>query len=445
VNTYAQGRVVPDKRPYFFLSYAHTPSSGPGSGDPNHWVHTLFKDLCKDILELTAIDDSPVGFIDREMRSGEGWPEQLSLNLAHCRVFVPLYSPRYFSSPYCGREWFAFTDRMRQARDTGVGDIPAIVPVLWTRVDLNRLPESVRNIQVEQTAFGERYLSHGIYGLIKLKRLRDEYDETVLMLAQRIVHIAEETPLPSSDPRPFESLPSAFRPSGDGPRRIHVSVAAPNRHSVPEHRGSGPYGDNALKWNPYHNESQRPLPVLAEELIRSLDYQITVSDFDDSDPVTADLTTGGADAEPGTESSPSGHPALLLVDCWSILDEERRRRLKAFDSAAQPWVAAVVPWNRADTPCQGDEGRQVKAELERTLPSILDRGRRTDFRIAVNGVPTLKAFTDVLPSVVAHLTRQYLKKAEAHPPEGPHFEQPRLKGPTYPPYTTAGPDPRGEA
>ncbi|MGJ5828304.1 FxsC protein [Streptomyces ossamyceticus] len=136
---------------------------------------------------------------------------------------------------------------------------------------------------------------------------------------------------------------------------------------------------------------------------------------------------------------------MLLVDCWSILDEERRRRLKAFDSAAQPWVAAVVPWNRADTPCQGDEGRQVKAELERTLPSILDRGRRTDFRIAVNGVPTLKAFTDVLPSVVAHLTRQYLKKAEAHPPEGPHFEQPRLKGPTYPPYTTAGPDPRGEA
>ncbi|MER6155585.1 TIR-like protein FxsC [Streptomyces sp. NPDC001868] len=447
MNSHARGRVEPDKRPYFFLSYAHTPSSGIG-GDPDHWVHTLFKDLWTDILAHTAFEGSDVGFMDREMRSGD-WQEQLSQNLARCRVFVPLYSPRYFSSENCGREWFAFTDRMRQARDSGAGDIPAIVPVLWTRVDLNALPESARSIQVERPAFGERYLAHGIYGLIKLKRLRDEYDETVFTLAQRIVQVAEQTPLPSSDPRPWETIPSAFRPPGDGPRRLHLSVAAPARHDVPDNRGTHPYGENALKWNPYHNESTRPLPVLAEEMIRSLDYRITVSDFDDSDPVTGDLTTGGADTDADAdtvgEKSGSGHPALLLVDCWAVLDEERRRRLKAFDATARPWVAAMVPWNRADQPCQGEEGRQVKAKLERTLPLILERGRRTDCRIAVNGVPTLKAFTDVLPSVVAHLTRQYLKHADAHPPEGPQLPQPRLMGPTYPQRPPAGSDHRGEA
>lgn len=431
-----------DNRPHFFLSYAHTPVRAAGGGDPDYWVNRFFADLCADVLALTALppQETP-GFMDRAPRSEEGWQQRLSQNLAHCRVFVPLYSPRYFSSESCGREWFAFTDRVRQARDAGAGALPAIVPVIWTRVDFDRLPESVRHVHVEHNAFGERYLTHGIYGLIKLKRLREEYEETVLTLAQRIVRISEETPLPPSEPRPFESTPSAFRPPGDGPRRLHISVAAPTRHTVPDHRDTGAYGENALQWNPYHNETTRPLPVVAEEVIRSLDYRITMSDFDDSDPFADDLGTGGGAPEPGGKRTASGHPALLLIDCWAALDEERRRRLKAFDAITRPWVTAMVPWNHADPLSQGEEGHEVKATLERTLPVILERGRRTDCRIAVNGLPTLNAFTDVLPSVVAHLTRQYLRHAEAHPPEGQQYDRPRLMGPTYPQH----PAHRGEA
>jgi FxsC-like protein len=108
-------------------------------------------------------------------------------------------------------------------------------------------------------------------------------------------------------------------------------------------------------------------------------------------------------------------------------------------------VSAVVPWNRADIQCHGEEGRRLAAELERTLPLMLDRGRRTEARIAVNGIPTLKAFTDVLPTVVAHTTRQYLRHAEAHPPPGPHLPRPRLTGPIQPPYHEGGPDHGGEA
>ncbi|MDX3613694.1 TIR-like protein FxsC [Streptomyces europaeiscabiei] len=445
MNRHVRGRGAPDNRPYFFLSYAHTPS-GPDNGDPDHWVYTLYKDLCADILAITDLPaGTPPGFMDREMRSGEGWPVRLSDNLAHCRVFVPLYSPRYFSSEACGREWFAFSDRIRQARDAGAGDIPAIVPVLWSRVGMDRLPESVRHLQVERNAFGERYLDHGIYGLIKLKRLRDEYDETVFMLAQRIVEVAEESPLPSSTPRPFESTPSAFAPPGDGPRRIHLTVAAPARHIVPESRKDGRYGENALHWNPYNDETPRPIAALAEELIRSLDYRITVSDFDNEDPTTDDLTAGGPDAHPGPEDAEPDHPAILLVDCWAVLDEDRRRRLKAFDANARPWVGAIVPWNHTDQECHGAEGRQVKAKLERTLPLILERGRRTDCRIAANGVPTLQMFTDVLPALAAHTTRQYLRHAQAHPPEGPQLPQPRLMGPTYPQQPAAGSDHGGEA
>lgn len=430
---------VSDNRPYFFLSYAHTPPWGPGGGDPDHWVQVLFTDLCDHIMALTDLPaGAPAGFMDREMRSGDGWPEKLSENLANCRVFVPLFSPRYFTSESCGREWFAFNERILRARATGSGAVPTIVPALWTYIDYGQLPDSVRHIHVDHAQFGDRYAANGIYGLIKLNRLRDEYEETVLGLAQRIVRVAHESPLPSSRPRPYERTPSAFKPRGEGPRHIHLTVAAPTRHSIPEHRDTRPYGEDAQDWNPYHSESTRPLPALAEELIRSLDYRITVSSFDDEDP-GEDLV-----ADDSEKASPS-HPGILLIDRWALSDEERRRRLKAFDANARPWVSAIVPWNRSDIQCHGEEGRQLAEDLERTLPVILDRGRRTDSRIAVNGVPTLKSFTDVLPAVVAHATRQYLKHAEAHPPPGPPLRRPRLTGPTHPPQLDGGSDHGGEA
>lgn len=433
-----------DNRPYFFLSYAHTPAWSPGGGDPDHWVHVLFTDLCDHIMALTDLPaGAPAGFMDREMRSGDGWPEKLSENLALCRVFVPLFSPRYFTSEMCGREWFAFNERILRARARGAGDVPAIVPALWTRVEYTQLPDSVRHIHIDN-AFGERYAAHGIYGLIKLNRLHDEYEETVLGLAQRIVRVAHESPLPASRPRPYESTPSAFKPRGEGPRHIHLTVAAPTRDTIPEHRDTRPYGEDPQDWNPYHSESTRSLPALAEELIRSLDYRITVSSFDDED------TSGEERADPGAggdheKERPSGRPGILLVDRWVLTDEEHRRRLKEFDSLARPWVSAVIPWNRSDVQCHGEEGRKLTEDLERTLPLILDRGRRTECRMAVNGVPSLKAFTDVLPAVVAHTTRQYLKHAEAHPPPGPHVPRPRLMGPTHQPYPDAGPDSGGEA
>ncbi|MBQ0855589.1 TIR domain-containing protein (plasmid) [Streptomyces sp. BH-SS-21] len=433
----AQAR-IPDSRPYFFLSYAHTPSWGPDSGDPDHWVRILFKDLCNHIMALTDLPaGSNAGFMDREMRSGEGWPERLSENLATCRVFVPLFSARYFSSEMCGREWYAFTERMLHARATGAGSATAIVPALWTRVDLRALPDSVRHIHLGHSDFGSRYASNGIYGLIKLNRLRDEYEETVLGLADRIVQAAKECQLPSGRPRDYESTPSAFKPRGSGPRHIQLTVAAPTRDTVPEDRNKQPYGDDALDWNPYHSESTRPLPAHAEELLRSLDYRVTVVSFDDED-------TGETTSSPHPKTLENQQPGILLVDHWALTDEERRRRLKTFDTGARPWVSAIVPRNRADAQCNGAQGARLSQELERAMPTILERVRRSDCRIAVNGVPTLKAFTRVLPDVVAHTTRQFLKYAEPHPPPGPHVPRPRLMEP-YPPGLDAGDDNRGEA
>ncbi len=423
-----------DNRPYFFLSYAHTPRSGASDQDPDYWVHKLFRDLCDHIMALTDLPaGTPAGFIDREMRSGQGWPERLSENLATCRVFVPLLSARYFASEDCGREWYAFNDRMRAAKDRGARSVDAIVPALWTHVGYDQLPDSISHIHLERNAFGIRYATTGFYGLMKLNRYLDEYEEAVLGLAHQIVRAANDSPLAPCRPRPYATTPSAFKPRGHGPRHIRLTVAAPTVDDLPVHRDRTPYGDDPQDWNPYHRESTRPLSELAEEAIRSLDYRVTVTSFDDED-------TGGPAPQPAEGEAPpqsgaepegpqAGHPGILLIDPWALTEELRRRRLKAYDSTAPAWTNAIVPWCRRDAQCQSEEGEQLTEELYRTLPGILERGRRTDCRIAVNGVPSLKAFNDVLPAVVANSTRHYMRNAEASPPPGPKYTKPRLEGP----------------
>lgn len=165
-----------DDQPYFFLSYAHTPRVGNGGGDPDHWVCVLYQDLCSTIMQLTDLPaDVPAGFMDREMSSGDGWPHVLSENLARCRVFVPLLSRRYFASEMCGREWYAFNERQLQVQAVDGREVSAIVPALWTGIDYTQLPDSVRHLHLDHSSFGDRYATNGIYGLMKLRRLRDEY------------------------------------------------------------------------------------------------------------------------------------------------------------------------------------------------------------------------------------------------------------------------------
>ena len=93
--------VIPRReiRPYFFLSYARTPKRDPADRtDPDRWVHKLYKDLCDEILQMTDAQPGEAGFMDRENKLGAEWSPELMTALKSCRVFVPLYSRRYFES-----------------------------------------------------------------------------------------------------------------------------------------------------------------------------------------------------------------------------------------------------------------------------------------------------------------------------------------------------------
>ena len=197
--------------PYFFLSYARTPKRDQtDKNNPDRWVHKLYQDLCESILQMTSTRPEEAGFMDRENRLGVAWAPELAYALATCRVFVPLYSQRYFESDNCGKEWAAFAQRKVNQDIAGHKQANAIVPALWTRLDQQDIPYVARSIQYDHSDLGQRYGAEGFYGIMKLQQYRSDYQRAVHRLAQRIVEVAKKTVVSAEYPADYESLQSIF-------------------------------------------------------------------------------------------------------------------------------------------------------------------------------------------------------------------------------------------
>lgn len=406
--------------PYFFLSYAHTPKHDPADpDDPDAWVGTLYTDLCRHIMQLTGLPlGAKPGFMDRELQTGQNWPNALSQALATCRVFVPLYSHRYFESAQCGKEWFAFARRVLDAESRNPRRAEAIIPAIWVPVDVDKMPQAAQNIQFSHHDLGDEYVAHGFYGIMKLSRYQAAYEYAVYELARRIVQAAEDEPVSAGRPPDYQTLDSAFgrpRVRDQGSRGLRITVVAPTADNVPPGRGRYHYGRSALDWNPYRPDSVRSLLDHACDLVRNLDYRPDPGVLDDH----ADELAG---------DGPPSAPGVVLVDPWAAGQPECAQVLRRFDSTNKPWVQVIVPWNRSDTETAGAEP-QLRDGLDKSLRSKLAEGRATS-AMAVRGVPCLEDFNTVLPAVVRAAVRHFLKHATAHPPAGPAVEKPRLLWPT---------------
>ncbi|MFJ6143314.1 TIR-like protein FxsC [Streptomyces anulatus] len=391
-----------DHRPYFFLSYAHTPGHAGGT-DPDMWVERLFRDLCGHVMAMTDLPaGAPAGFMDREIRSGEGWSERLSDAISTCRVFVPLFSPRYFASETCGKEWYAFEQRAIHHRARSNEPAEAIVPALWVPVPPSQLPGSAERLQFNHRDFGERYVSEGLFSLIKLRLFAQEYERAVYELAKRIVSVADSVRIDTAHPIDYRLAPSAFGSPGSRvgtARPMQITVVAPTRHDLPEGRSPEYYGDTPEEWRPYYPDASRPLANVAEELVRSLNYQSVITPFD---------------AYQYADHAPPSTPEILLLDRWALRNEDHRRRLAALDSEHRPWAFVVAPWNRRDPQSSAAEAELAEL-LEATLPAMMSRGRAL-VSPAARGVPTVEAFGQILPRVVEVVAQQFLRHAQVTPP-----------------------------
>ncbi len=422
-----------DYAPYFFMSYAHTPRHDPADPDPDEDVVKFYNELCKYILNFCALPAGRrVGFMDHDLRPGNVWPWNLSRALATCRVFVPLYSQRFFTSAECGKEWWAFSVRMAHQAAREARPIEAIVPVIWTPVDASSLPEAARMIQFNHRDLGQLYATEGLFTLSQLNgdaEYNAAYRRAVLGLARRIVNVAQHLQVESWQPRDYATLENAFgsaQASGPGERRLRITVVAPSSHELPNGRGGSSYGRSPLDWNPYLPDCLRPLADHVSDLARNLGYQAVVQDLNGRDAVVTD------------EDRPR-EPEILIVDPWATVQPECRRALARFNSTDQPWIQVMIPLNVKDEET-ANARIMLRDSIEELLGIKLALGTTTGR--ALRTVPSLEDFSEGLPRVVSEVARHYLRHAEAYPPEGTPVKRPHvLRPPPPPPALTAYQEP----
>src|SRR5262245_35136754 len=117
--------------PYFFFSYACANAEGKADA----YVSKFFNDL---VFEIGQKAQPPVvgeiGFRDWDtIVTGENWQQKLSNALSTCKVFVPLYSPMYFTREACGKEWCAFTERLAEHAKKSADplELPPLIMPVW--------------------------------------------------------------------------------------------------------------------------------------------------------------------------------------------------------------------------------------------------------------------------------------------------------------------------
>ncbi|WP_055590529.1 TIR-like protein FxsC, partial [Streptacidiphilus griseoplanus] len=402
--------------PYFFLSYAHTPTSDTRAGDPDALVDQLYEDLCAHVMQLTDLPKGAAGFMDRRLNPGEGWSGSLSDALSRCRVFVPLYSPRYFRSEQCGKEWYSFSQRAAYHRGAGHRRMEGMVPALWVPVPPESMPGPAESLQFNQADFGAEYTAEGLYGLGRLSYLRQEYERVVYRLARRIVSVAQETRIPAGRRADYREVPSAFGP-GDGPHQLRVVVLACSHRDGGGARCTDCYGASPLDWNPYHPQSKRALADHTADLAHSLDFRVKVGVFEDEIDriLAADVPTG---------------PEVLLIDRWTLTDRRHRESLRRLADRHRPWISVMLPANR-DHPDELEHEEELRAATEEALSRKLSEGP-PEYRLTRSLLPSLDSFYDDLPTAVRRASRQYLRHARTYPPEGEPMRRPRLMGPVAP-------------
>ncbi|MFJ9692170.1 TIR-like protein FxsC [Kitasatospora sp. NPDC101183] len=417
-----------DARPYFFLSYAHTPAAGArGAGDPNRWVRQLYQDLSEAVLQLTTVPDGVrVGFMDQSMHQGESWASRLSTELATCRVFVPLYSPRYFNSLACGQEWHAFTRRPVYPANLDSERTSGIVPVLWAPMSRYRLPTVAGELQFNHASFGPEYATEGLFPLMKLAYFRSAYELAVHRLAMRIVQVAEETVIPVGRQLEFTSLPSAFNVTANA-KQLRICVLSYRQDELPPGRNPSFYGARRTDWRPY-GPGSTPIAQHAVRLARQLGFQTTVSEFEDEAEA---IIEGNAEA-----------PGLLLLDRWALRDPGRRELLRRFDRSDATWISVLEPWN-ADDPDLSERGRDL-AELSDQTLRITRRVTRPTFLRPVErpaALGTLEDFEDALPR--AAMSAKYAFEGLTRPePAQPAAPRPTLRSsPALDPFDPDDEDP----
>ncbi|MGH6653988.1 MAG: TIR-like protein FxsC [Actinocrinis sp.] len=418
----------PRESSLFFFSYAHAHWDDPADQrDADYWVDRFHGRLCAELEKIMEPSQGRnTGFIDRRMKVGDNWQDEVAERLAHCAVFVPLYTKRYFRSQECGREWSVIRQRqdMHVAAANRCPNI--VIPVLWEPLVPEDMPTWVRSIHYQSEDLGDTYHRKGLEGLSRLQDYRHDYEAAVKHIARRIADVAQgpEQLRPLYEVPKFRQLPDAFAADGNpsgGNGSVRITVAALSTASrMPDGRGGEWYGDSAMDWCPYRDPDSRglitPLAWRASDVAQRREYDTEVTVLN---PRSEEVRGAGA---------PSA-PTLMLVDPWSTLDETWQGLLRRLDNAlrTKPWVRIILPWNAHDVETVANSV-VLHSGIERTFGRSLALGRILPRRGEL-GPSSSAAFGPAVSEAIRVAQTEFAKNTHKFLPPGPYPGKPRLRGP----------------
>lgn len=394
----------------FLLSYDREDGDGG-------YVKEFFNQLADELARRRAgWHKDRVGYLDVKVPTGSRWPDRLSAALGTCQVFLALYSPRYFDSEYCGKEWWIFSERVREYETQKSREAELIIPVLWEPTP-GDIPAVARPLQYKEHLFPAVYSQKGLRRIVKLQgRYPEEYDTILNVLADRIVNchdthvLAPATRLVNiaTATNAFEAPVSRAAAEGDtncsepvsGPRRVYFVMAAPTAEEARTIRQDpgDRYGAEPDEWMPYRPEVTDPLILHANNVAQQQDPPLLPKQE------RADV---GDLVELIKQAERKNAIVILLVDAWTARLLKYQKALRPYDDYYSLHTAVIVPTNGMD----GETARHLPA-LQTDVRGIFHknfRGRRRFYRDAVT---SLAEFRRELGEVLIHTQSQVFENAK---------------------------------
>jgi TIR domain len=314
--------------PIFFASYARMDTGYPRNREH---MKTFIDDLSAKVAEkIGGIAHEDLAFFDESsIETGSIWTNQLAAALKSVPVGLTIYSPSYFTSKWCGKEFQVFLDRA-SAKPAASNAPIGIVPVLWNKC--TTLPPCVERIQYLNDAFPQEYKEVGLHQLLSLKIYSDQYILSVDAIADCVVAASANRnglpPIPAID---FDKIPSAWDRSSAADPESHKEGSIAKTCFVF-------VSQSGWDWQPY---PEKKIGAMAQKITGELGLRY------EEIPCDAELPRKLKDTRANSV------PTILFGDPDSLEDRTYAKPMRDYDELYLLNCGALIPWDK-DARARGD-------------------------------------------------------------------------------------------
>lgn len=381
--------------PYFFFSYSRADAV-------DSYLYRFFDELNREMALRSGIPEADAGFLDRDQQPGVEWATNTSAAVNTCNVFVPVYSPNYFTSSYCGQEWHAFNARVSAHRDTTGETLACVVPVWWVPLDREPPPSAAR-LQDTRDLFGDDHRDYGARFLLRLKENNEHYSRYLVQFTN-LVLAAGENPPAAGQVVDLASMPNAFDAERQAPAPRHgprtaistkkkvtfvVVATGHDRMCTIRQASLDVYGEDGDEWRPYHPGCSDPVALRAQGVAVAQEL------LSNTQHAGQDLFELLAAAEDRREL------VILIIDPWVSALPDYGQLLTRLNGKRYGTTAIIVPSD------ENVPGGAIRDKLRVLLENWTDNDDHT-FR---DGIPSMSEFENNLAQMLVAIRGRILKKA----------------------------------